>query len=94
MDPFELLVKNYVEAALSLWEGGDYTAARTSHGQYVRAQAETLARMVQAWGYPVDSGAFLTDFRAAVAETCEGRPTAAEALRRHVMAIVDNHPRG
>lgn len=94
MDPFESLVKDYVEAALSLWEGGDYTSARTSHVEYVRAQAETLARLVQGRGYPVDSGAFHTDFCVAVVETCAGRTTAAEALRLHVMAIVDACVRG
>lgn len=94
MDLIELLVKDYVEAALSLWEGGDYTSARTSHAEYVRAQAETLARMIQARGYPIDSGVLVTDFRVAVYETCAGRSTAAEALRFHVMAIVDASLRG
>ena len=61
-------MNKFLVAALSLWEGGDVRL----NPEYARAQAETLARILQAEGFAIDSGDLVSTFDKLATRVCAG----------------------
>ena len=63
-------------AILSLWEGGD---GATSNMEYVRAQAETVGRILQNAGIQLDTGDLTDSFVKSINTVCAGNDLICEA---------------
>ena len=62
----------FLVAALSLWEGGNIGL----NPEYARAQAETLARILQGEGFTLDSGDLVATFDRLATRVCAGESPA------------------
>lgn len=69
-------IKKAIIAALSLWEGADDP---NTNREYVRGQAETIARIMQAGGWDIPSVGVTDALLAAAREVARGGNTLVHA---------------
>ena len=76
----DLIVKEMVIAALSLWEGGDDPETNL---EYLKGQAETIARFMQYRGWDIPSGGATSALLAAAKAISRGESSPAHVERAY-----------